>query len=218
VEDDDFLAHLSPADRAELEALGTRTKFSTAAVLFREGEEGRLIHIPLDGLVKVWTSSSSGKEVILDVVETGAVLGELSAIDGGPRSASATALTEVECLVVPVLDFLAFLEEHPGAATQLLSMVAARLRRTSQRQLEFGTSDSLTRLCRCILTMVERYGGGNEHVALPFAQHDVAAMTGLSREAVVKGLRALRDLGWIDARGREIRILDEPSLRSRAHT
>lgn len=213
--DDAFLARLESSQRGALEALGRPRHLPSGDALFHEGDHGETVHIVLDGLVKVLSRSMSGREVILDVVEAGSVLGELSAIDGDARSASAVALTDVDDLVIDVDEFIQFLDRFPGAATQLLKVVAERLRRSSGRQLEFGTSDALTRLCGCILTMVERYGGPQE-VALPIAQQDIAALTGLSREAVVKGLRALRDLGWIEARGRQVVILDEGSLRNRA--
>jgi len=51
---------------------------------------------------------------------------------------------------------------------------------------------------------------------VPLSQHEIAAMTGLSREAVVKGLRAIRMLGWIDLRARELVVLDEAAMRVRA--
>ena len=214
--EDAFLARLDAGDRAALEALGSRRRLRGGAALFYEGDDSRDVHVVLDGLVKVFTTSAGGREVILDVLDAGSVLGELSAIDGGRRSASASALTDVEMLVVAVGPFVEFLDSHPGAATHLLTTIAARLRNASQRQLEFGTSDALTRLCGCILTMVERYGSDGGEVALPLAQGEVAALTGLSREAVVKGLKALRDLGWIEAEGRRVVILDEDALRNRA--
>jgi CRP-like cAMP-binding protein len=215
VREDAFLSRLEPSQRDALEVLGRPRRVLSGDALFHEGDDGTTVHIVLDGLVKVLARSVTGREVILDVVEAGSVLGELSAIDGDRRSASAVALTNVDDLVIDVDDFIQFLDAFPGVATQLLRVVAERLRRSSGRQLEFGTSDALTRLCGCILTMVERYGGPQE-VALPIAQQDIAALTGLSREAVVKGLRALRDLGWIEAHGRQVVILDEPSLRNRA--
>jgi len=185
--------------------------------LFGEGDDGHDVFVVLDGLVKVVTSSVSGREVILDLAGAGSLLGELSAIDGQPRSATAQAMTACEVLVVRVESFVAFLEGHPRAATELLRLVADRLRASSQRQLEFGTSDALGRLCRCILAMVDRFAvPSEEHVVLPVAQHEVAALTGLSREAVVKGLHSLRELGWIETHGRSVTILDASSLRARA--
>jgi CRP-like cAMP-binding protein len=221
VADDGFLTSLPAEQRAALEAQGRRREYPAGQVLFSEGDIGREVLLVLDGYVKVVTTAPSGREVILDVMGGGALLGELSAVDGEPRSAGAVALSPVALLVIPTEDFVAFLENNGSAATELLRLVVARLRATSRRQLEFGTSDALGRLCVCLLTMLDRYGVSTDNahkVTMPLAQHEIAAMTGLSREAVVKGLRALRSLGWIDMQTRELTILDEPAMRSRANS
>ena len=217
--DEGFLASLTEAERTALATIGRRRDFPAGQILFTEGDDGHEVFVLLGGQVKVVTTAPSGRDVILDVMDQDSLLGELSAIDGNPRSATAIALTPVTVLYISTEDFLAFLEQNGPAATTLLRLVAARLRRSSQRQLEFGTSDALGRLCTCLLTMLDRYGTGENHhrrVTMPLAQHEIAAMTGLSREAVVKGLRALRSLDWIDTQAREVMILDEEAMRARA--
>jgi CRP/FNR family cyclic AMP-dependent transcriptional regulator len=217
--EDGFIAGLNVDERAALESLGRRRRFRSGQGLFTEGDEGRDVVVLLDGSVKIVSAAPSGREVILEVVDAGELVGEMSAIDGQPRSATAVALTSVEVSVVPTPQFLSFLEQHGSAATALLRLVVARLRHSSQRQLEFGTSDALGRLCGCMLRMLDRYGGTDDlgtHVTMPLAQHEIAAMTGLSREAVVKGLRSLRALGWIDLQARELTVLDDRAMRSRA--
>ena len=94
--DDAFVGGLDPADRAALEALGRRRTFSSGQVLFSEGDEGHDVVVVLDGSVKIVTSPRSGREVILDVIEGPALLGELSVIDAQPRSATAITVTPVE--------------------------------------------------------------------------------------------------------------------------
>jgi CRP-like cAMP-binding protein len=187
-------------------------------VLFYEGEEGLDVYVLVEGLVKVVMTAASGRQVILGLESAGSVLGELSAIDGQPRSASAEAVTPVDAIVLRVEDFRSFLEQQPRVATELLGVVAARLRRTSQRQLEFGAGDALARLCSCLLIMIGRFGddAGVPSASLPIAQHELADLTGLSREAVVKGLRRLRELGWVEARGRTIVIRDFSAVEARA--
>ena len=172
----------------------------------------------LQGSIKVVSTTSAGRELILDVLDEGALVGELSAIDGEPRSATGIALTPVGVLVLHTERFSAFLEEHGSVATALLRMMVARLRRSSQRQFEFGTGDALNRLCSCVLALLDRYSTADDRTraTLPLAQHEIASMTGLSREAVVKGLRALRELGWLDLRARELTVLDEAAIRARA--
>jgi CRP/FNR family transcriptional regulator, cyclic AMP receptor protein len=215
-----FLARLQENERTALEAAGRRRPFSAGQVLFSEGDDGRDVFIVLDGVVKLVTPAASGQQVILDLESAGSLLGELSAIDGQPRSATAEAVTPIDVLVVRFEAFRNFLESQPRAATELLGVVAARLRESSQRQLEFGSSDALTRLCRSLLVMIDRFGNqdSDPSVHLPIAQHDLAKLTGLSREAVVKGLRRLRDLAWVETSGRTFVIRDLQAVRDRAQT
>jgi CRP/FNR family cyclic AMP-dependent transcriptional regulator len=218
VGDRGFLARLDPSEREALDRMGRHRRYGAGQVLFLEGDEGRDVFLLCDGLVKVVTTSVSGRQVILDLVPAGAVLGELSAIDGQARSASVEALTSIDVLILRVEDFRMFLQTQPRVAVELLEVMAARLRASSQRQLEFGTSDAMTRLCRCLLVMIDRFGGwGSEpSVSLPITQQDMAALTGLSREAVVKALHRLRELGWVEASGRTIAIRDMAAVEERA--
>jgi CRP-like cAMP-binding protein len=220
VADDEFLGRLGEDERKHLEAAGQHRSFRAGQVLFTEGDDGHDVIVLLSGSVKIVSTAVSGREVILDVLDTGALVGEFSAIDGAARSATAVALTPVEVLVVASQTFRSFLEEHGRAASALLECLVDRLRRTSQRQLEFGTGDALSRLCSCLLTMLDRYSTDPNHTraTIPLAQHELAAMTGLSREAVVKGLRAMRSLGWLELQARELTVLDEAAMRSRTGT
>ena len=129
-------------------------------------------------------------------------------------------MTSIDVSVLRIEDFRKFLEGQPRAAFELLGVVAGRLRGSSQRQLEFGSSDALTRLCRCLLVMIDRFGDQEEDpsVRLPLAQHDLAKLTGLSREAVVKALRRLRELRWVETSGRTFVIRDLQAVRDRAQT
>jgi CRP-like cAMP-binding protein len=214
-----FLERLTPSERGDLESYGRTRTLRKGAVLFHEGDDAHDVVVLLSGQVKVARGAVNGRDVILRVFDTGEVLGELSAVDGAPRSATAIALTGVDALIVPMSAFNAFLERQPRVANELLRTVVERLRDSSQRQLEFGTADALTRLCRCLVDMADRYGVDDttgRSVRLPLAQHELAALAGLSREAVVKGLQSLRALGWIHATGRSINLIDEESLRARA--
>ena len=102
----------------------------------------------------------------------------------------------------------------------LAVVIARRLRAGDRRQLEFGTGDSLARLCSRLVDLADRYGheeqDGVTSVESPLSQADLASWSGLSREAVVKSMRTLRHLGWIANRGSAITILEPDLVRQRA--
>lgn len=173
----------------------------------------------LSGEAKVSVGSRDGSKVILDVFGPGSLLGELSVIDGRPRSASVSALSDLVVLAVASSVFNAFLDRHPLVLRDLLVDVIHRLRTRVRHQLEFGTGDALGRICARLTELADRYGdvqGTSIVLRSPVTQSELAAWTGLSREAVVKTLRALRQLGLIESQGRTITIRDLDQLRQRA--
>ena len=214
-----FLASLPPGVADELLGLGSRRRFPAGSTLFVEGDAAHEVFVLLAGEVKVTVGSVDGREVILDVLEPGVLLGELAVIDGRARSATVSALSAIEVLTVGAATFNDFLDRHPAVLRGLLVGVIERLRTRTRHQMEFGTGDALGRVCARLAEIADRYGtaeDGVTTVSSPVSQSDLASWTGLSRVAVVKTLRVLRQLGWIDNRGRAIVIRDLDQVRQRA--
>jgi CRP-like cAMP-binding protein len=209
---------LSTDERESLAGLGARRRVAKGSIVFLEGDDAHDALLIKRGDVKVTMTSLDGHEVVLAVLGADDIVGELAPLDGQPRSANAVALTDVEVVAIPAGAFVDFLERHPKAMRALLGLVTGRLRDTTRRQVEFGTVDALGRTCARLVELAQRWGVADGHdivVRSPVSQSDLAAWTGLSREAVVKALRALRQLGWIDNHGREIRVHDLRSLQHR---
>lgn len=217
LEDQEFLRRLSAEEASSLESVSRRRTFSRGAVLFRQGDPGEEVFVLRSGRVKVCSRHGS-REVILAVMDAGALLGELSAVDGAPRSATVVALEPIEVDVTSREDFARLLEDHPRLSTELLRLVAARLRDSSLRQLEFGAMDTLGRLCAGLTELATRYGQESDdgtEISGPFHQAEIASWSGMSREAVVKGFRQLRGLGWMSVDGRAITLHDPAAIRRR---
>jgi CRP/FNR family cyclic AMP-dependent transcriptional regulator len=216
---DGFLGCLSPEDGAALLGLGRSRSYPARSVLFFEGDDAHEVLILNRGEVKVTVTSLEGREVVLAVLGPGELLGELSAVDGAPRSASASALSPVTLTTIDLARFNAFIDGHHGAALALLRCVAVRLREASRRQVEFGTLDALGRVCGRLTEMMDRYGrpnGAKMEIIAPLSQTEIAGWAGLSREAVVKALAALRALGWLTTKGHTITVIDPAAVRARA--
>jgi CRP/FNR family cyclic AMP-dependent transcriptional regulator len=214
-----FLAGLSPDVVHEFRQLGIRRRFPASSALWVEGDPPYDVLLLLSGEVKISVTSIDGREIILDLFQPGTLLGELSAIDGGPRSATVTTLSPVEVLAIAADAFNDFLDRHPKALRLLLVDIIGRLRTRVRHQLEFGTGDALGRVCARLTEMADRQGsprGSGVLIHSPLSQSELASWTGLSREAVVKALHTLRRLGWLQTEGREALILDPERVRRRA--
>lgn len=214
-----FLARIGLDRAAELTALGTRRGYPAGAMLFLEGDHAHEALVLLSGDLKVVVGSTDGRDVVLDLFGPGALVGEWSVIDGKTRSATVTALSDVEVLSLPATPFRAFLDRNPEVREGLLLDTIGRLRAQVRHQLEFGAGDAMGRICARLVELAERFGhpdGETVVIHSPLSQADLAAWTGLSREAVVKALRQLRIMGWISNRGPDITVHDLAGLRRRA--
>lgn len=214
-----FLERLVAEDRDALTALGRRRALKRSTTLFTEGDTSDRVVIVVSGRVKVSYFTEDGREVVLAVRGPGELLGEFSAIDGEPRSATATALDDVEALMIGAEDFRSFVRERPTAAFALLELVVARLRDADRKRIEFAAHDTVGRVARRLVEMAERFGTPDERgtrIDLPLSQDELAGWTGASREAVSKALQHLRGRGWIETGRRNIIVLDLHGLRSRA--
>jgi CRP/FNR family cyclic AMP-dependent transcriptional regulator len=168
--------------------------------------------------VLVSTISAAGRETVLSVAGPGDLLGDVSAVDGGSRSASATALTEVETAVAPA-HVLAGASRTPELAAALLAILAGRLREADRRRVEFASLDTLGRVSRRLLELVARFGhaeGDGYAIELPLSQEQLASWCAASREATVRALGTLRSLGAITTGRRSIVVLDLSVLRRHA--
>jgi CRP-like cAMP-binding protein len=216
--DGTFLERLSAADADALAAAGHRKSIPARTQLFEEGDPAYEVLILESGSVKLARVSRDGREVVVAVRGAGSLLGELSAIDGGSRSTSAATVTSVRLIAVPFAEFRHLVDTRASLARALLDLMAERMRESTERVLEFGTAAALTRVCRRLVEFADgqAVGNGASTLAVPLTQQEIASLCGLSREAVVKALKALKDLGWIDVAGRQITLHDLDALRGRA--
>ena len=210
------MSRLPPADAAALMAAGSRQSWPVGGTVFVEGERSDRVVVVLSGRVKVSSYTSTGAEVVLAFRGPGALLGELSAIDDWPRSATVTAVEPLEGLVVAAGSFWSYLGNHPAASLLLLRTLAGRLRDADRKRIEFGTHDAVGRVARRLVELVERFGEPCQEgirIGLRFTQEELAGWTGSSREAVVKALRRLRARGCVHTRRMAIVVTDLDMLR-----
>ena len=210
-------ATLPPQTLDALRAAGTRRRFRPGQVLFHEGDPSDHVALITAGQVKISAAQEAGGETVLAVRGPDDLVGELSAIDHQPRSATATAVTAVEAVVVTAKAFRTVLTERPGAALSLLATVVARLRAADRQRVEFGSQATLSRLARRLVELAEVHGhrqpDGAVLIELPVTQDELAGWVGASRESVARALRALRAAGVVATARRAITVLDENRLR-----
>jgi CRP/FNR family cyclic AMP-dependent transcriptional regulator len=176
--------HLS----ADLFASATPVKLNADAVLFLSGDAGDGCYRVEEGLLKVTMMSRSGTERILAFLGPGAIVGELSIIDGLPRSASVVAVRDAALSFLSRAAFEVFAAKHPEVYKTLLTVIATRLRETDA---VIAAGSFLPLRGRVALTLLELaqdfgqdVGSGRIVIRQKIGQSDLAAMAGIARENV----------------------------------
>jgi CRP/FNR family transcriptional regulator, cyclic AMP receptor protein len=182
-------------------------------VLFRQGDEASELFGIVSGRVAILTKSPDGRESLVAVLEEGALFGELSLFDEGPRSADARALEATQLLVLDHAAVRDAIEAQPQLLWVIVRMFARRLRATDDSLADAVFLDVPARTAKRLLEIA----GDAEQFRLPMTQEDLAGLVGASRERVNKALSLFTKLGWLEVEGRNrYRILDRAALEDRA--
>lgn len=212
-----FLRALSPGDRQALVPCFVHRQFRRGDIIFQKDEPGQSLFIIGTGSVRIYVPSSHGADLTLAVMGPGDFFGDLSLLDGGPRSASAVALSDTAAYALERSDFVSLMRSRPEAALAVLEVVAQRLRETDQRASDLAFLEVRGRLARKLLELADRHGIAFDDGVLidaAITQEDLASMIGVTRESVNRNLSLFRRQGLIGNRGRKLVIRRSADLRA----
>jgi CRP/FNR family transcriptional regulator, cyclic AMP receptor protein len=182
-------------------------KYRKNNLIIFEEDEGQVLFIIRTGRVKISRINSSGEEVILAILGPADFFGELSIIDGGPRSATVTSLDEVELLSLRRNDTFDILHTYPSVSISLLKLMAGRIRKTDAQLVSLSSLDARGRVINTLVHLCRDLGRdeGRDMVLanLPL-QRDLASMAGTSRETMSRLLARLESEGWLARRGADL--------------
>jgi CRP/FNR family cyclic AMP-dependent transcriptional regulator len=201
---------------AVIEHLGSYMKTRRVArgtAIFAKGDPGTGLMGVLAGSVKVSVASAEGKDIVLNVFREGEVFGEIALLDGRPRTADATAMSDCELIVIERRDFVPFLSGHPDVMLKFIEILCSRLRHTSEQVQDITFLNLPTRLAKTLLQLT---GAGEEGSAAKrkaaITQREISQMIGMSRESTNKQLRAWEKRGWIKLERGGVAILAPDKL------
>jgi CRP/FNR family transcriptional regulator, cyclic AMP receptor protein len=179
-------------------------------------EEGDSLFIITKGRVKVVSFSESGKEVIFSILNEGDFFGDMSLLDGKPRSASVITVEDSSVYILRRADFNSIIEKHPNIALKLLTELTSRLRKADSRIESLALLNVSGRVAAILFQLAEESGkktpDGIVINSRPTHQ-DLANMTGTTRETVSRILKQLENRNYISLSGKKVTLLDPERLK-----
>jgi len=206
-----LLAQVPAGAKARLAAAARQVRYRDGETVFRCGDPGTDgMLIVLDGVVRLYLSTAAGREITLGLVGAGEPVGELALIDGGPRSADATALTPVTGLMIRSAIAIEVIESDPAAALALLRALAARLRRTTDQLEAVGLRPVPQRLAAALIKLAAADPAG----LVRLNQSQLATLVAATRPKVNLALGDFRTRGFVLQSRAGLRIGDATGLQS----
>jgi len=210
---------LDEAAAVSLRASMDSVKIAKGSILFKEGDDGEHLYVIIDGKLKLGTSSGDGRENLLSILGPGEMFGELSLFDPGPRTSTATAVTEAKLLSLSHEKVIPWLKQNPEVSLQLLTRLSQRLRRTNEAVGDLVFSDVPGRVAKALIDLGDRFGKTTPEGLLvnhDLTQEELAQLVGASRETVNKALADFAGRGWLKLDGRSVLITDVERLSKRS--
>lgn len=171
-----------------LEKASLVRKFAKNTVLVTEGDESSHLYVIRKGTVSAYLNNEDGRQVNLNYMHEGDYFGELSLLDGQPRSASVMTISDCEILMVPRASLLELMHQHPEFALSLLCELTRRIRTLTDSVKDMALLDVYGR----VSATLEKLCDDNKRIHNPKVTHqDIANMVGSSREMVSRIMKQL---------------------------
>ena len=184
----------------------------------------KALYLIASGTVQVYMTGVDGRETILSFLERGDFFGEMSLIDGEPRSASVRTVTDAQLMIIHREPFLTLIRQTPEIAMSLLSEMSKRLRKANKQIGSLSTMSVSGRVAGTLLNLMEERGmrihtDNGQMVTVIHnrpTQQQLADMSGTTRETVSRICSMLVKANAIAMTGKDIVIFDENALQEKA--
>jgi CRP/FNR family transcriptional regulator, cyclic AMP receptor protein len=211
---DDLLARtelfrtLSPTQRSAIQQAMVPITFAKGTSIFSRGDPGGHLYLVTDGRVRLSVLTEDGRELAFAHATPGDVFGEIAAIDGGPRTADASAIVAVKAMALSKANVERCLGEMPALARAIAAFLCVRLRNTDVKLETIVMHPIEVRLARLILAFARTQGFGDDKlkavIKLDINQSELGLLIGASRPKVNAALVGFVDTGVIEQRLKEV--------------
>jgi CRP-like cAMP-binding protein len=207
-----------PADVVEeLMAVSVVKQLADGECVYAQGDDGDGLFGVVQGRIRLSNSSREGKELLVMLVEPGDWIGEVSLLDGLPRSLDAFAMGDCAVLFLPRIRFDALLKAKPELYQYFIPMLCRKLRLALSYVEGVALFPLPARLAQRILGLLAFYGVNDDKpgmlIDVHLPQEDLAKMLGVSRQAISRELKRFESEGIIQLAYGQLRVMDEVALQ-----
>lgn len=210
-----ILSSLSQSDWEKVKHLFIEKHFGKDEYIFFEGGPSSWIGVVLEGRVKMIKHSENGKDVVLDLIAPGEMLGEMAAFNGEPYPATAQAMEPTVVAIIHQDDYLRLLKQYPALALRMIEELGRRLREAQETIKSMAVERVERRIARILLKLAATTGLSSEEgivIEMPLTRQDIAEMAGTTVETAIRTMSKFRKRGLVQTKRGRVTILQPHEL------
>jgi len=210
-----ILSSLSSHDWENVKGLFAQKRFEKDAYLFFEGDPSSWLGVVLEGRVKMIKHSEGGKDVVLDVISPGEMLGEVATFNGKSYSATAQAMEPTVVAIIQQEDYFRLLKQYPALALRVMGELGRRLREAQDLIKSMAVERVERRIARILLKLAATTGSSSGNgivIELLLTRQDIAEMAGTTVETAIRTMSKFRKDGLVQTKRGQVTILEPHQL------
>jgi CRP/FNR family transcriptional regulator len=214
-----FYRRLPAAERASLAEVTRARSFPKGSIIFREGDPAEQFISIAEGRVKIFKTTPSGKDIILQIFTDGDPIGVVAVYEDTSFPASAEAMEDTTCLCIGKRDFFALLESHPLLVRGLLLSLTQRLIELTRRMSDLTGGRVEVRFARLFLKLAAKLGQVDaDGIAIPMhlSRQELADLAGTTIETCIRVMSRWGKTGILRTEKEGFTILDRNALEALA--
>lgn len=215
-----IFSSLASKELEEISEIANIKTYKKNSLFFLKDDLGIYLFIIKSGSCKVVVEHEDGREIILSILYPKDIFGEMSLLDGKPRSATVIAREDCEVLTLTRTKFLNFLKNNPNVSIKILETISKRLRKTDEQVkiLTFVYADC--RVAQLLLSLSDEYGVKRKDgifLDLKLTHQDIGDMCGIRRETANRVIMEFARKGAIKREGKKLLIINKSALYEKIH-
>lgn len=190
--------------------------YKSGTILFQEGEPGTILYFVVFGSVKIFTSNKNGEDKILSILSAGESFGELSLLDGRPRSATAQTVEDTQVISLSSASFRQLLKEHFDISLKVINQLSLRLRETNQQVHDLAYMDAKQRVIKHLLHIAKRNGSREQQLIrfrINLNYDELSQLASVPKATLFQVINELQNRRILKASGNEF-LLDLEQARA----
>ena len=211
-----LLTGLPDEDMNSLAKVCRAEQFARGDYIIERNDTSRRLFFLLSGQVRMLDMNRQGQEVALDIIDAPTHFGELSVIDGYPRSAAVQATTRCEVVSIAPRDAENLIYTVPQVSQRIMQNMAAVIRKNNLHRLVLQQQNIANRLAAYLLAQLPANVGPNQVICIRNmpTQYDLGILLGTTRESISRAFNTLDDEGLITREGRNVYLTNVNGLRN----